>query len=58
MAPRGQRHVPSAVFAFARDFGGISGVRQDRRALFTGTAIAIGAWVVFLAGLWWSVSPR
>jgi len=58
MALRAHRHLPSGVFALARDFGGISGVQQDRRALFTGTAMAIGAWVVFLAVLWWGISPR
>jgi hypothetical protein len=32
-------------------------MQQDRRALFTGSVIAIAAWVVFLVVLWSSVSP-
>lgn len=31
---------------------------QRRRALLTGSATAILAWLVFLAILWWSLSPR
>jgi hypothetical protein len=33
-------------------------VHRDRRALLTGSATAILAWLVFLAVLWWGVSPR
>jgi hypothetical protein len=33
-------------------------MQQDRRALFTGSAVAIVAWIVFLALLWWGLSPE
>jgi hypothetical protein len=33
-------------------------MQQDRRALVAGSAIAIVAWVAFLAVLWWGASPR
>jgi hypothetical protein len=33
-------------------------MQRQRRALFTGSAAAILAWIAFLAVLWWSVSPR
>jgi hypothetical protein len=33
-------------------------MQQDRRALFTGSALAIVVWIVFLAVLWLGLSPR
>jgi hypothetical protein len=33
-------------------------MQRDRQRLFTGSAVAIAAWVVFLGILWWGVSPR
>ena len=33
-------------------------MQQDRRALFTGSAVAIATWVAFVAVLAWSLSPR
>ncbi|MEA2674276.1 MAG: hypothetical protein QOI92_1468 [Chloroflexota bacterium] len=33
-------------------------MQQRRRALVTGSAVAILAWVVFLGVLWWGVAPR
>jgi hypothetical protein len=33
-------------------------MQQDRHALFTGSALAIVVWIVFLAVLWLGLSPR
>jgi hypothetical protein len=58
MAMRTRRHLPSAVLALGAIAGGIRGMQEHRRALFTGTAAAVMAWLTFLAVLWWSLSPR
>jgi hypothetical protein len=33
-------------------------MQEHRRALVTGTAAAVIAWLAFLAVLWWSLSPH
>lgn len=58
MAVRAHRHLASGLFAFGLGYRGDLGMQHDRRALFTGSAVAIGAWVVFLAVLWGSAAPR
>jgi len=59
MAKRRDHHLASGVFASSeRECRGIWGMQQDRRALVTGSAVAIAAWVIFLVVLWSGVSPR
>jgi hypothetical protein len=54
-SPRSVRR-PRALVAGLADWG--IGMHERRRTLVTGSAAAIFAWVVFLAVLWWAVSPR